>query len=117
MNRRILHVKNWLNDFHPFSPPPSEINGKVPRWIASLCILWCIVDFTAFVLGTGVIGGDAFNGYVQSGSYFVCMHSHASCHEVTKAVFEYSRWHAISLFVSFPLAFLLSWLASQPKEK
>jgi hypothetical protein len=115
MNRHILHVKSWLNDFHPFSPPPSEINGKVPRWIASLCILWCMVDFAAFVLVSIFIGGDAINGHILDGYYFVCMHDR--CHEVAKAVFEYSRWHAISLFVSFPLAFLLSWLASQPKEK
>ncbi len=115
MNRRMVRVKNWLNDFHLFSPSPRETDGQVPRWVASLCVLWCMVDFAAFVLVSMLIGGDAINGHMLDGYYFVCMYGR--CHEVTRAAFEYSRWHAISLFISFPLSFLLSWLANQPKRR
>lgn len=115
MNRRIVRAKNWLTEFHLFSRPPSETNGQVPRWVASLCVLWCMVDFAVFVLVSLFIGGDAINGHILDDHYFVCMHGH--CHEVTKTLFEYSRWHAISLFISFPIAFLLSWLANQPKSQ
>jgi hypothetical protein len=74
-----------------------------------------MVDFAAFVVVSLCIGGDAINGYIKDGYYFVCMHG--SCHEVTRTVFEYSRWHAISLFVFFPATFIVALLARQPKTK
>ncbi|MBS0276418.1 MAG: hypothetical protein JSR81_02250 [Proteobacteria bacterium] len=113
MNRWLARAKDWLTEFYRKSSPNSE-DGIAPRWLAALVALWCVIDFAAFVVVSIFIGGDAINGYTKGGYYFVCMHG--SCHEVTRAVFEYSRWHAISLFVSFPATFIVAWLAKQPRN-
>jgi len=51
-----------------------------------------ILNFIAFVLGSLHLGGDALNGYVRAGHYFVC--AHGGCFEVSSAVWHYSYWHA-----------------------
>jgi hypothetical protein len=53
-----------------------------------------MVNFFAFVIGSGYLGGDALNGYVRAGHYFVC--AHGSCTEVAEAIWRYSYWHAIA---------------------
>ena len=114
MDRWLSRAKDWLTEYHlKFS---SVTDGIVPGWVAALLAIWCLADFATFVIGIFVIGGDAFNGYSEGGYYFVCMHGHAVCHEVGRALFEYSRLHAISLFISFPIALLLGWLARQPRD-
>ncbi len=47
-------------------------------------------------------GGDALNGFVRDGRYFVG--SHGTYTEVSRAAWEWSRVHAISLFLTQPLA-------------
>lgn len=58
-----------------------------------------------------MIGGDAINGYAEGGRYFLRAHGKAT--EVSQAVFTYSKWHAISVFVTVALAMAiaaLNWL-------
>lgn len=56
--------------------------------------LVAVANFLAFVAGSIYLGGDALNGYVHAGHYFLCAHGH--CVEVSRAVWQYSYWHAIS---------------------
>jgi len=61
-----------------------------------------VLNFAALLAGSAYIGGNALNGYVQSGAYFVCLHSHVSCVQVSATVWRYSYWQTlltIALFV------------------
>ncbi|HEY6451515.1 MAG TPA: hypothetical protein VIX87_02830 [Steroidobacteraceae bacterium] len=53
---------------------------------------FALVTFFAFVIGSIHFGGDALNGYVRAGHYFLC--AHGSCAEVSSAIWHYSYWHA-----------------------
>ena len=62
------------------------------------------VNFFAFVAMSFYLGGDALQGYSRDGHYFLGRHSTFT--EVSPAVFNYSRWHALSVIalVGFFLA-------------
>jgi hypothetical protein len=59
-----------------------------------------LLNFIAFVVGTLYLGGDAINGRVEDGHYYLWgkdRHGHGEFTEVNEEVFRYSRWHAYSL--------------------
>ena len=53
-----------------------------------------VPNFFAFIIGSLYLGGDALNGYVKAGHYFLC--AHGSCTEVAEGVWSYSYWHALT---------------------
>ena len=57
--------------------------------------LW-FVNFGAYILIAILIGGDAINGHAESGRYYLAMHGHLT--QVSRSVFEYSRWHTYLLW-------------------
>ena len=59
--------------------------------------------FSFFVIGV-YLGGDALNGYAKDGHYFLC--SHGRYMEVSRAMWTYSYWHAISVCVTHGLLFV-----------
>jgi hypothetical protein len=63
-----------------------------------------IVNFLAFVALSIYLGGDALNGHVINGHYF--LGSHGRYTEVSQRVFQYSRWHATSIFATHPIGAL-----------
>jgi len=58
------------------------------------------VNFVAFVAMTFYLGGDALNGHVRDGHYFLGLHSNGPFTEVSPAVFSYSKWHAFTVIAS-----------------
>ena len=62
-----------------------------------------IVNFVLFFIGAVYLGGDAVNGKIVDGHYFLM--SHGRYTEVSADIFNYSRWHAYSTWVTHPLAF------------
>jgi len=62
------------------------------------------INFLWFIAESDALRGDAVNGYVANGLYFVC--AHGSCHEVARETWEWSRLHALSLVVTHPLAMI-----------
>ena len=64
----------------------------------------CWLNFMAFVAAAIVLGGDALNGRVSAGHYF--LGSHGRFVAVSKPIFIYSACHAASAIVGI-LAFLL----------
>ena len=60
------------------------------------------MNFALLGAGAWWFGGDAFNGRVEGGHYF--LGSHGDFVEVSHAVWVYSRVHVISNFVTFALA-------------
>ncbi|HSI13831.1 MAG TPA: hypothetical protein VK961_17430 [Chthoniobacter sp.] len=61
-----------------------------------------VVNFVAFLIGAAKLGGDAVNGKIQDGRYYVA--DHGKLTEVSHAAFNYSRIHCYSIFVTHPLA-------------
>jgi hypothetical protein len=66
--------------------------SKRAKWVIFPTAALALINFLAFVVGSLYLGGDAVNGYVRSGHYFVC--AHGSCIEVSNAAWHYSRLHA-----------------------
>jgi hypothetical protein len=77
-----------------------------------------ILNFAAFAIAATCLGGDAVNGRSENGRYFFS--SHGKDTEVSRAVFNYSRIHVYSVWITHPLAiaagFVLSSLQSQNRS-
>jgi len=72
------------------------------KYLAYTLVAIGILNFISFCIVAGVIGGDAVNGKTEGGRYYVSEHGHDT--EVSRSVFEYSRFHAHSVWVTHPLA-------------
>jgi hypothetical protein len=77
-------------------------------------VVTCFLAIAVFVLGFAnavlfftvsvAIGGDAAAGQVEGGRYYVASHGRPT--EVSRDVWEYSRWHATVTWVTFLLSAL-----------
>ncbi|HTN41116.1 MAG TPA: hypothetical protein VLZ84_08195 [Asticcacaulis sp.] len=72
--------------------------------VLSTLIVIGFVNFVAFVGISLLIGGDALNGHVTDGHYYLANHGQLT--EVDQDLYNYSRWHALSLLVTHPLAII-----------
>lgn len=72
------------------------------------------INFLAFIIGAAVLDGDAVNGKIEDGRYYVA--NHGKYTEVSKSAFTYSRWHVYSVFVTFPIAMLCGLLLEIQKR-
>ena len=83
------------------------VPGRVLRLLPTLSLIAIIIglgNFVWFFAESSQLGGDALNGYSREGHYFVS--SHGSYTEVDRAAWEWSRAHAISVFITHPAALL-----------
>jgi hypothetical protein len=71
-------------------------------WLALLAVIVGFVNFFWFIAESRTLGGDALNGFVRGGSYFVVEHGTAT--EVSRSTWEWSRIHGASIFITHPLA-------------
>jgi hypothetical protein len=71
---------------------------KVVGW------LW-ILNFAVYALVATWLGGDAINGHAEAGRYYLALHGHST--EVSRDIFEYSRWHTYFLFAHLGAVFVL----------
>jgi len=71
---------------------------KIFVWLAA-------ANLVAFVVAANMLGGDAIRGLSTHGRYFLGKATHLT--EVSQTVFLYSQWHAISVFVTLPIAIAL----------
>lgn len=83
--------------------------GPIPAWLVYAFGIAALVNFFSFIALDLYLGGDALNGRQAAGHYFLANHGRMT--EVSRAVFEYSQWHARSLFITHPLALLAGWMA------
>jgi hypothetical protein len=76
-----------------------------------------IVNFLIFFLMALSIGGDAVNGKVEGGKYYVA--NHGKYTEVSKTVFTYSRFHCYSVWVTHPVGILamIAWSMAKRNRK
>jgi len=70
----------------------------------NVTVLLAAPNFFLFVLASLYLGGDAFNGYVQEGHYFLC--AHGGCTEVSHSVWRYSYWHTVTALGGILLIFV-----------
>ncbi len=84
--------------------------------LAALLFPIGILNFLVFFCIAAANGGDAVNGKIVDGKYF--LGNHGQFTETSKAFYTYSLWHVSSLFLTVPLTFLggfiiYSWIKSQ----
>lgn len=81
--------------------------AKMKKWSLIVFVV-AVVNFVAFRIGAAALGGDAVNGKIEDGRYYVA--SHGRLTEVSHAAFTYSRIHCYTVFVTHPLAAIFGWL-------
>ena len=81
----------------------------VERFVTVFSVL-AILNFVVFLGVAAHLGGDAVNGKIEAGRYYLWgWNAHTgtkSYTEVTPAVFEYSRMHVYSIFITWPIMFV-----------
>src|SRR5215510_4363067 len=82
------------------------MHSEIPTRALAAATCLGFLNFLTFMIMSSLIGGDAANGYVERGHYYV--RDHARITEVSKSVFEYSLWHARSLWLTHPITGLAS---------
>jgi hypothetical protein len=70
-----------------------------------LAVLW-LVNFGAYLIIATLIGGDAINGHAGLGRYYLAMHGHLT--QVSRSVYEYSRWHTYFLWSHTAIVMVMS---------
>ena len=83
----------------------------LPRFLRTLLFTSVIVgllNFALFLAGVFYLGGDAVNGKIEAGRYYVWGDHHGAkgYAEVSHDAFYYSKWHACSVMVTWPLIIL-----------
>jgi len=63
-----------------------------------------ILNFAVFYLMALYLGGDAENGRVQAGHFYLA--SHGNLTEVSKAIFSYSLFHSRSIWITHPIGMI-----------
>lgn len=71
-------------------------------WIALLVVVGGVLNFAWWMTESASLGGDAVNGYVREGRYYVT--SHGTATEVSRAAGEWSRTHGSLSIVAHLLA-------------
>ena len=75
---------------------------RVVKYLACTLVAIGILNFASYVIVALSLGGDAVNGKTEGGRFYLCEHGHYT--EVSRSVFEYSRYHTYSVWVTHPLA-------------
>ena len=84
---------------------------QIKRALCGFVIAIGILNFLAYVTIATRLGGDAINGMSRNGHYFFS--SHGKQTEVSEAVFNYSRIHTYSVWITHPLAMVCGYLLSK----
>ena len=76
---------------------------EAPIWLRCVVVL-ALVNFLTFWVGAMLLGGDAVNGKIENGHYF--LRSHAHLQEVSSSVFFYSKIHCLSAMAGIVLSMI-----------
>ncbi len=75
-----------------------------------LCrVIFCLglANFFVFFVVALCIGGDAINGKMEGGHFYLM--SHGRLTQVDEEVFAYSKWHAVSVWITHPCALIAAY--------
>jgi len=84
---------------------------ETKKGLCGLVIAIGILNFLAFGITATGLGGDAVNGRSENGHYYLS--SHGKKTEVSEAVFNYSRIHVYSVWITHPLAMVAGLILSR----
>jgi len=83
---------------------------RLVRWLMreyQIFAVITVVNFLIFVAVAWYLGGDAVNGKMERGRYYLFgvrgENGWKVYTEVSEPVFTYSKWHAYSIFLTWPL--------------
>ena len=96
------------------------MNEAMTRRFRRACQIFCgvgILNFVVFVAIACYLGGDAVNGKIEGGRYYLFgVRSEAGRKvytEVSESVFNYSKWHVYSLWATWPLVMAAGFAANR----
>jgi len=76
-----------------------------------------LLNFVIFVAVSLYLGGDAVNGKVEGGHYYLHGYSVRSGEKeytkVSERVFTYSKWHVYSVLITWPLMMAAGFVANR----
>ena len=91
------------------------------KWLNTLgqaLVLLGVLNFLLFWIIGLSIGGDAYSGKIEDGRYFLKGNGRYPRYtEVTEAVWTYSKVHAISVWVTVPMAFAGAGMVALSKRR
>jgi hypothetical protein len=87
----------------------SGVTSRLLSQLAAVVTAVALLDFVSYLIAASYLGGDAVNGKVEGGLYYLwgLTTGQRPHHEVSQAVFTFSRLHTYSLFILGPLTFVL----------
>jgi hypothetical protein len=87
----------------------SRVTSRILSQLVAVVTAVALLDFVSYLIATSYLGGDAVNGKIEGGRYYLwgLYHGTKTYHEVSQAVFTFSRLHTYSLFILWPLMFAL----------
>ena len=74
---------------------------RIKEVVAVAAMVLIFLNIFVFAVGSTYLGGDALYGYVRGSHYFVC--AHGKCNEVSRSVWLYSYWQAITALTGWIL--------------
>jgi len=79
-----------------------------------------MLNFVIFVAIATYLGGDAVNGKVEGGRYYLfgvrAEGGRKVYTEVSERVFNYSRWHVYTVFATWPLVMAAGFAEAQARK-
>jgi|GEM_PF-3008213 len=75
-------------------------------------VIVSVLNFALFLTGTFYLGGNALKGKIEDGRYYVWGYHNGTkgYSEVSQATFNYSKWHACSVIVTWPFMILAAFV-------
>ena len=92
------------------------------RKLVFAVVILSVLNFALFLVGTLYLGGNAVKGKIEAGRYYVrgYLRGTTGYVQVSQAAFNYSKWHAYSVIVTWPFmilgAFMFSRIRRQPED-
>jgi hypothetical protein len=100
--------------------PISHVDVSVPAWCLGFALLWPLV-FLSFLLHSLAIGGDALNGKVENGRYFLWRTSRSGDTspylEVARQRYTANYVHAVATIIFVVPAGISMWRIVWPAMK
>ena len=111
-----LHEKIWTHLLAPAPTIPSPVvaQSRFDKFCHSVFYV-ALINFFVFAIGCLVLRGDAINGKVENGRYFV--RQGREYREVPRAVFLYSKFHLYSVIVTHVSAMALGFYANHIRKR
>jgi hypothetical protein len=94
--------------------PMNALNPMARRLMKTLAFFG-IANLFLYMAVALYLGGDAFNGKIEDGHFY--LRNHGTLTEVDETVFIYSRWHSIVTMIAGGVALIAAgFLSRAPKE-